>query len=67
VANLKSIKLGKSLHYELLLIFEWFKGKSVKDIHSKLPKGYAGLKTVYRYHQRYERAIRKARELTKGW
>lgn len=67
MANIKSIDLKKKLHYELLLIFEWFKGKKVKDIHSQLPKGYASLKTVYRYNERYQRAVRRARELTKGW
>jgi hypothetical protein len=67
MANIKSIKIAKQLHYELLLIFEWFKGITVKQIYMKLPKNYASLKTVYNYHARYNRAVRKARELTKGW
>lgn len=67
MANRKSIRLGKTLKYELFLIFEWFKGKAVKDIHARLPKQYASLKTIYNYHSRYHRALRRAKELTKGW
>lgn len=70
MANLKSIKLGTSIRYELLLIFERFRGFRIKEIIDKLNKAVPGkyaAATVYRYHARYARADRKVRELTRGW
>jgi hypothetical protein len=65
--TLKAIRLGKSLKYELFLLFERFKGFTVKTIFSKLPAGYCSKSTVYNYHTRYQRADRKAKELSKDW
>lgn len=62
-------KANTHLKYELFLIFERFRGFSVKEIMDKLNKDsvVAPRTTIYHWHQRYVRADRKARELTKGW
>jgi hypothetical protein len=62
-------KKGTQLHYELFLIFERFKGFSVKDIIEKLNRDEQQFSrsTLYNWHRRYNRADRKARELTKNW
>ena len=55
------------LKYELLLVFDRFKGFSVREIGKKLPKGYCTEKTLYNYHRRYEISNKKAQQLTKDW
>jgi hypothetical protein len=67
MATLKSIRLGKQLKYELLLVFEKFQGMKVKEIFEKLPKGYCSLATLYNYHKRWKYAERKYRELIKNF
>jgi len=57
----------KKLKYELLLIFDRFRGFKIIEIFKKLPKGYCTKKTLYNYHQRYNQAIKKMQELTKNW
>ena len=65
----KGKPIGSVLHYELLLIFERFKGFSVKDVSEKLKgNGFeVSLSTIYNWHRRYNHADRKAKELTKNW
>lgn len=53
--------------YELVLVFDRFKGFTVPEIFRKLPEGVCSIKTLYNYHNRYSKADRKAREITKNW
>lgn len=70
MANEKSMRLARENKYELLLLFDRFRGFKVKVIFDKLNErrpGYVTLKTLYNYHHRYKRAERRLGELTKGW
>ena len=51
-----------SIKYELILIFDRFKGYTVKQIYDKL-KVKIPLKTLYNYKTRYKKADRIARSL----
>jgi hypothetical protein len=55
----------RKIFYELILIFDRFKGYTVKDIFRRLPKDYCSIQTLYNYHIKYKKADKKARELIK--
>lgn len=63
----KAIRLGRENMYELFIIFNNFKGYSAQQIFRKLPEKYASLRTVQNWKTRYNRAVRKANELTRSW
>jgi len=51
----------KKTAYELLILFDRFKGFSIPELHEKLP--HYSERTLYRYHDIYSKAVRKANEL----
>lgn len=52
---------------ELLYVFDWYKKLTVVEVFKKLPKDYITLRTLYNYHARSKEAVKKAREITKGF
>jgi hypothetical protein len=59
--------MKKALKYELILIFEHFKGFKPKQIFAMLPQGYVSRMTLYNYHARYKDASQKLDKIISDW
>jgi hypothetical protein len=57
----------KPLKYELILIFEHFKGFKPKQIFDMLPPNYVSKMTLYNYHARYKDASKKLDKIISDW
>lgn len=59
--------MKKPLKYELILIFEHFKGFAPRQIFNMLPPGYVSRMTLYNYHARYKDASAKLDKIISDW